>query len=151
MAGDVETGVTIHETVEELDAGPVAAQGRSRSARTTTPARSTRSAAEVAVALLDEVLESPAPASAPGGRGVTYADKIGAEDRLLDLSGPRTSSSASSARSQPAHRRARGAPGPARHRLAGSGRGGRRRSSPSRFSLTGGRPMEYDAWLRGLR
>ena len=26
MAGDDETGVTIHETVAELDAGPVAAQ-----------------------------------------------------------------------------------------------------------------------------
>jgi len=26
MAGDAETGVTIHETVKELDAGPIAAQ-----------------------------------------------------------------------------------------------------------------------------
>jgi len=26
MAGDEETGVTIHETVKELDAGPIAAQ-----------------------------------------------------------------------------------------------------------------------------
>ncbi len=26
MAGDTETGVTIHETVEALDAGPIAAQ-----------------------------------------------------------------------------------------------------------------------------
>ena len=42
MAGDDETGVTIHETVKELDAGPIAAQRPSRSARRTTRARCSR-------------------------------------------------------------------------------------------------------------
>jgi methionyl-tRNA formyltransferase len=66
--GDNETGVTIHETVKELDAGPIAAQrgvpadagGRRRAVY----AR----AAELAVELLDEVLPEPVVRAA-GGRG----------------------------------------------------------------------------------
>ncbi len=40
LAGDEQTGVTIHETVEALDAGPIAARRRFRSRPRTTPARS---------------------------------------------------------------------------------------------------------------
>jgi methionyl-tRNA formyltransferase len=87
LAGDEETGVTIHLTVEALDAGPVAAQesfpiGPDDDAGTIF-ARS----AEVAAGLLDSVL--PRPEFAPqADDGATYAEKIGPADRALDLSSP---------------------------------------------------------------
>jgi methionyl-tRNA formyltransferase len=87
LAGDEETGVTIHETVEALDAGPVAA----REAFPIGPEDDAGSifalAAEVAARLLDRVL--PAPSFTPQAEeGVTYAEKIGPADRELDLSDP---------------------------------------------------------------
>ena len=87
LAGDEQTGVTIHRTVEALDAGPVAAQeafpiGADDDAGTIF-ARS----AEVAARLLDEVL--PAPSFTPQPEeGMTYAEKIGSADRELELSDP---------------------------------------------------------------
>lgn len=87
LAGDSETGVTIHETVAALDAGPIAAQqafpiGPLDDAGAIY-ARATESAAE----LLEEVLPDPVFTPQPD-RGVTYADKITAADRRLDLSDP---------------------------------------------------------------
>jgi methionyl-tRNA formyltransferase len=89
MAGDAETGVTIHETVAELDAGPIAAQaGFPIGAEDDAGAVFAR-AAEVAVELLEQVLAEPTPHFEPQPeRGVTYAEKIRAEDRVLDLSDP---------------------------------------------------------------
>jgi methionyl-tRNA formyltransferase len=87
LAGDEETGVTIHETVAALDAGPIAAResfpiGPEDDAGTLF-ARS----AEVAARLLDEVL--PAPSFVPQGeQGVTYAEKITPSDRELNLDDP---------------------------------------------------------------
>jgi methionyl-tRNA formyltransferase len=85
LAGDVETGVTIHETVPELDAGPVAAQRAFAIGEDDAGAVFARSA-ELAVDLLDEVL--PAPAFAPQQGEPTYAEKIGPADRELDLTDP---------------------------------------------------------------
>ena len=87
MAGDTETGVTIHRTVKELDAGPIAAQ---RSfpigVQDDTGAVYERSAA-LGVDLLDSVL--PEPEFTPQDEeGVTYAEKITATDRELDWSEP---------------------------------------------------------------
>ena len=59
LAGDEETGVTIHETVAALDAGPVAAQEAFPISPTTTRARVFARAAEVAARLLDDVLPAP--------------------------------------------------------------------------------------------
>src|SRR6185312_4077889 len=57
MAGDEETGVTIHETVKELDAGPIAAQ---RAFPVGEDAGAVyRQAAETAVELLADVLPDP--------------------------------------------------------------------------------------------
>ncbi len=97
LAGDVDTGVTIHQTVEELDAGPIAAQ-RAFPVGESDAGEVFARAAEIAAELLDDVLARPdlagnslslagsfVPQSA---EGVTYADKIGAEDRLLDLARP---------------------------------------------------------------
>jgi methionyl-tRNA formyltransferase len=83
LAGDAETGVTIHETVAELDAGPVAAQESFPLGELDAGQVFARSA-EVAARLLDEVLESPS--FVPQGEDdATYAEKISAADRQLDL------------------------------------------------------------------
>ena len=89
LAGDRETGVTIHETVAELDAGPIAAQ-RSFPLTAEDDAGSVFAhSAELAVDLLDEVL--PTPAFRPQEGEPTYAAKIGPEDRELELSRPEES------------------------------------------------------------
>ena len=89
LAGDAETGVTIHETVKELDAGPIAAQ-RSFPIDVDDDAGAVFvQAARVAAELLDEVLVADRPVFVPQGTdGVTYAEKIAAADRLLDLDLP---------------------------------------------------------------
>jgi methionyl-tRNA formyltransferase len=87
MAGDTRTGVTIHETVKALDAGPIASQ-RAFAIDDRDDAGSVYAkAAPLAVELLDEVL--PDPQFTPQGEdGVTYADKINADDRRLDWNRP---------------------------------------------------------------
>jgi methionyl-tRNA formyltransferase len=85
LAGDEETGVTIHETVKELDAGPICAQrpfpvGEDAGA---VFAQAAQVAVELIVASLPEPDFAPQPED-----GVTYAAKITAEDRELDLSDP---------------------------------------------------------------
>ena len=86
LAGDAETGVTIHETVKELDAGPIAAQ----QAFLVTPEDDAGAvyerAAELAVELLDEVL--PEPRFRPQEGEPSYAAKIEPDDRVLDRSRP---------------------------------------------------------------
>jgi methionyl-tRNA formyltransferase len=87
MAGDTETGVTIHETVKALDAGPVAARRAFPIAPDDDAGAVFSRSAEVAADLLGDVL--PAPSFEPQPEeGVTYAEKIGPDDRRLDLSEP---------------------------------------------------------------
>jgi methionyl-tRNA formyltransferase len=87
LAGDEETGVTIHETVAALDAGPIAAQESFPIGPEDDAGRIFARSAEVAARLLDHVL--PSPSFEPQSEeGVTYAEKIAAEDRELDLSNP---------------------------------------------------------------
>jgi methionyl-tRNA formyltransferase len=87
MAGDAETGVTIHETVKALDAGPVAARRAFPIAPDDDAGAVFSRSAEVAADVLGDVL--PAPSFEPQPEeGVTYADKIGPDDRRLDLSEP---------------------------------------------------------------
>jgi methionyl-tRNA formyltransferase len=86
LAGDEATGVTIHETVKELDAGPIAAQ-RSFEIGDADAGEVFARAAELAVELLAGVLPEPAFRPQPA-EGATYAAKIGPEDRELDLSDP---------------------------------------------------------------
>lgn len=87
MAGDAETGVTIHRTTPELDAGPVAAQR----AFPVDPADDAGviygRAAELAVELLEDAL--PEPDFVPqAAEGATYAEKIRPGDRELDWTRP---------------------------------------------------------------
>jgi methionyl-tRNA formyltransferase len=87
LAGDSKTGVTIHETVAALDAGPVAAHEGFPIGDEDDAGAVYSHAAPLAAALLERVL--PAPSFSPqASEGVTYAEKIRAEDRELDLDDP---------------------------------------------------------------
>jgi methionyl-tRNA formyltransferase len=85
LAGDEETGVTIHETVAELDAGPVAAQERFAIGEADAGEIFAR-AGEAAARLLQVVL--PDPQFEPQQGASSYAEKIAPEDRRLDLDDP---------------------------------------------------------------
>jgi methionyl-tRNA formyltransferase len=87
MAGDLETGVSIHRTTPELDAGPIAAQQAFPIASDDDAGAVFARAAPVAVDLLEGVLPEPAFRPQPED-GATYAAKITAADRELDWSRP---------------------------------------------------------------
>ena len=87
LAGDPETGVTIHRTTAELDAGPIAAQRAFPVGPEDDAGTVFARAATLAVELLDGVLAEPAFVP-QAGEGVTYADKITAADRELDWARP---------------------------------------------------------------
>jgi len=87
MAGDEETGVTIIELVQELDAGPIAAQRAFRVEPDDDFGTVSARAAELAAELLEEALPEPELRPQPS-EGVTYAEKIGPADRELDWSRP---------------------------------------------------------------
>jgi methionyl-tRNA formyltransferase len=86
LAGDEQTGVTIHRTVAELDAGPIAAQDAFTIGELDAGGVYER-AAEVTARQLEAVLAEPvfAPQSE---QGATYAEKIAPADRELDLDDP---------------------------------------------------------------
>jgi len=89
MAGDEATGVTIHRTVEALDAGPIAAQAAFPIEPEDDAGAVFARAAELAADLLEGVLAEDEPRFEPQPEeGATYADKIGAADRELDDSDP---------------------------------------------------------------
>src|SRR5262249_48994075 len=89
IAGDAETGVTIHRTVASLDAGPVAAQRAFAIGPDDDAGVVYVRAAEIAADLLRNVLAQDDPGSVPQPEeGVTYAEKIRPEDRELDPAAP---------------------------------------------------------------
>ncbi|WP_210492693.1 methionyl-tRNA formyltransferase [Patulibacter sp. SYSU D01012] len=153
MAGDAETGVSIMELVEELDAGPVIAQE-------TTPIGPDDTYGDVAPRLvelgsrmlvdaLDRLADGPLPSTPQPADGVTYAEKIAAADRDLDPSAP--------AQAQHDHVRALSPHIGARLRLDdGTVLGVRRTRIGEDGGLEllevqppGGRPMAYADFLRG--
>jgi methionyl-tRNA formyltransferase len=87
MAGDSETGVTVHRTTAELDAGPIAAQESFPIEPEDDAGAVFGRAAEVAVRLLEDTLPDPDFVPQPDD-GVTYAEKIGPADRALDWTRP---------------------------------------------------------------
>ena len=87
LAGDEETGVTIHRTTPELDAGPIAAQRVFPIGPEDDAGAVFARAAPLAVELLDEVLPEPSFRPQPE-EGATYAEKIAPADRELDWSMP---------------------------------------------------------------
>jgi methionyl-tRNA formyltransferase len=140
MAGDTETGVTIHRTTAELDAGPVAAQESFAIGPEDDAGAVFARAAEIAARLIDDVGEF-----VPQEGEATYAEKIAAADRQLDLT-------------RPAHELVN-------HVRALSPHIGARTDGltvwkarvdgdafvPVEVQPDGGRRMDYDAYLRGRR
>jgi methionyl-tRNA formyltransferase len=151
MAGDVETGVTVHRTVKELDAGPIAAQAAFLIEEDDDAGEVYARAAAVAAELLDDVLARPEPEFRPQPKdGVTYARRIEPDDRVLDLGRP--------ARELVDVVRALAPHIGARAELEGRSVtvwrarvGDEGAFEPLEVQPDGGRRMEYDAWLRGLR
>jgi methionyl-tRNA formyltransferase len=150
MAGDTETGVTIIKLVKELDAGPVGAQERFPIGLDDDAGAVYARAASVATELLDSVLADPAPQFREQAGEPTYAAKIEAMDRRLDLERPapelvnrvRALSPRIGARAE-----LHGHPVTVwRARVAEAGS-----FEPVEVQPDGGRRMPYDAWLRGLR
>jgi methionyl-tRNA formyltransferase len=151
MAGDRETGVTIIELVKELDAGPIAAQ-RSLAIELDDDAGAVYAkAAPIAVELLDEVLDDPERVYRPQpDEGASYADKITAADRALDLSRP-PEELVNRVRALSPHIGAR-ARLQDRDVTVWRARVGEDGSfAPLEVQPAGGVRMEYAAWLRGLR
>jgi methionyl-tRNA formyltransferase len=147
MAGDAETGVTIIELVEELDAGPIAAQERFPIAADDDAGAVYDRAAPLAVELLERALADPVFTPQPE-EGVTYAEKIGSGDRTLDLSRPEEA--ANRVRALSPHIGAR-ADLEGRPVLVWRARVEDGRFVPVEVQPQGGRRMGYDEWLRGLR
>jgi len=147
MAGDDETGVTIHETVEALDAGPIAAQRAFAVGPEDDAGAVYARAAEVAADLLDDVLARPEPAFVPQREdGVTYAEKIRPEDRELDTERP-AQELVNRVRALSPHIGARlGDLIVWRARVGSDGS-----FEPLEVQPAGGRRMAYDAYLRGRR
>ena len=87
MAGDSETGVTIHRTTAELDAGPIAAQRAFPIAPEDDAGSVYTKAGALAAELLEGVLAAPEFHPQPE-EGATYADKLTPADRELDWSRP---------------------------------------------------------------
>jgi methionyl-tRNA formyltransferase len=149
MAGDAETGVTIIRLVEELDAGPIAAQQAFPLGPEDDAGTVYAKAAPIAVDLLDAALAAPTFTPQPD-EGATYAEKITSADRVLDLSRP-APELVNVVRALSPHIGARaGLHGRSvtvwRARIADDGA-----FLPVEVQPDGGRRMEYAAWLRGLK
>jgi methionyl-tRNA formyltransferase len=149
ISGDARTGVTIHRTTAELDAGPIAAQEAFDLAPDDDAGAVFVRSAEVAARLLDAVIADPHFTEQPA-EGVTYAEKLTPEDRELDLS-------------RPAHELVNRVRALSPHIGARAVVGGRpllvwkaRATDDGELELLevqpeGKRRMSYDEYLRGLR
>lgn len=149
MAGDTETGVTVIELVKELDAGPIAAQRAFPIEPDDDAGAVYEKAVPIAVDLLDHALAG-SELVPQLDEGVTYAEKIGPEDRILDLARP-APEVVNRVRALSPHIGARAELHGRRVTVwrARVGEGGS--FEPVEIQPDGGRRMEYDAWLRGLR
>jgi methionyl-tRNA formyltransferase len=145
MAGDIETGVTIHKTIKELDAGPIAAQR----AFPISPEDDAGAVYAKAAEFVVELLQPEATFTDQPAEGVTYAEKISAADRELDLTRP--------AQELVNHVRALSPHIGARTELHGrpvtvwKARVGDGTFEPVEVQPDGRRRMTYDEFLRGLR
>ena len=150
MAGDAETGVTIHETVVELDAGPIAAQESFPILAEDDAGAVYARAAEVAARLLDGVLEDPSPTFAPQDGESTYAERIRPDERLLDLSRP-AEELVRIVRALSPHVGARAELEGRTVTIWKAGVADDGAFEPLEVQPEGGRRMPADAWRRGLR
>jgi methionyl-tRNA formyltransferase len=152
LAGDDETGVTIHRTVEALDAGPVAARQAFPISPDDDAGDVYAKAAELAAELLGDVLLQDAPRFVPQPEdGVTYAEKIRPEDRELDPDAP-AHELVNRVRALSPHIGARLALADGSRLIVWRARVAEDGSfEPVEVQPAGGRRMPYDAYLRGRR
>jgi methionyl-tRNA formyltransferase len=148
MAGDRDTGVTIHETVQQLDAGPIAAQRAVTIADEWDAGDVYARLAEVGAELVAGVLPEPEFVPQPED-GVTYAPKITAADRELDLSRP-PEENARRIRALSPHIGARAVLHD-RRVLVWRAHVAEGKLEPLEVQPEGGRRMGYQEWVRGLR
>jgi methionyl-tRNA formyltransferase len=147
MAGDTETGVTIHETVAALDAGPIAVQAAFPIGEDDDTGAVSARAAEVAAQLLNDVLPAPQFRPQPD-EGVTYAEKITPADRKLDLTDPQQAVRVVRALSPHIGARTRLA---GRDVIVWRARVDDGKFVPVEVQPAGKRRMAYDEFLRGVR
>ena len=88
MAGDEETGVSIMRVTAGLDSGPVSLAGAEPIARDDTYGSLAPRLQELGATLLIRALDERPPFVEQDETRVTYADKIGPQDRTLDLDRP---------------------------------------------------------------
>ena len=150
MAGDAETGVTIHETVAELDAGPIAAQEGFPIGHEDDAGTIFARAAEAAARLLDGVLADPEPSFAPQVGEPTYAEKIRSADRQLDLGRP-AGELVRVVRALHPHIGARALLEGRPVTIWSARVGDDETFEPVEVQPDGGRRMSAEAWRRGLR
>ena len=148
MAGDAETGVTIIKLVEELDAGPIAAQRAFPIAPGYDAGAVYEQAAAVAADLLEQALVEPSFVPQPG-EGMTYAEKLSAADRELDPEAP-PEESLRRIRALSPHIGAR-TELDGRRMTIWKARVENGRLVPEVVQAEGRRRMAYDDFLRGLR
>jgi methionyl-tRNA formyltransferase len=148
MAGDSETGVTIIRLTEELDAGPIAVQQRFPIEPDDDAGAVYERSAGIAAGLLNDVLENPVFHDQPE-EGATYAEKLTAADRELDLHAP-PEESLRRIRALSPHIGAR-AELDGRRVTIWKARVEARRLLPEIVQPDGRRRMTYGDFLRGLR
>jgi methionyl-tRNA formyltransferase len=148
MAGDPVTGVTVHRTTPELDAGPIAAQQSFAIAPDDDAGAIYAKSAPIAVELLERVFEQPRFEPQPED-GVTYAEKLTAADRQLDWSRP-PEELLNRIRALSPHIGAR-AELNGRDVTVWRARIENGRLEPLEVQPAGGRRMTYAEFLRGLR
>jgi methionyl-tRNA formyltransferase len=88
MAGDTETGVAIMRLTAGLDSGPVAICESTPISEGDTYGTLSERLAGLGGELLSRALDAPFPFAEQPEEGVTYAEKITAEDRRLDPARP---------------------------------------------------------------
>jgi methionyl-tRNA formyltransferase len=149
MAGDEETGVSIMRLTAGWDSGPVCLAGAEPIARDDTYGTLAPRLQELGARLLVRALDERPPYVEQDETHVTYAEKIGPEDRTLDLTRPPISNELIVRALHPHIG--------ARIELPGGtflGVRAARATSDGRLELlevqpAGGRPMAYADYLRG--
>lgn len=90
MAGDTETGVSIMRLTAGLDSGPVCLLASEPIRRDDTYGSLAPRLSQIGAELLVRALEQAPPFVEQAEEDVSYAEKIGADDRLLDPTRPAT-------------------------------------------------------------
>ena len=149
MAGDEETGVSIMRVTAGWDSGPVCLAQAEPIARDDTYGTLAPRLQELGARLLIRALDERPPFVEQDEAKVTYADKIGAADRTLDLSRP-AAENERIVRALTPHIGARiELPGGAFLGVRAARAGGDGRLELLEVQPAGGRPMAYVDYVRG--